>query len=155
MIEKYIEMIKKDINNLDVIISQYKDDLYNVNDIIELEGKELTVANAQHVSWTVYYGQKCVEVKTLKDYMETVVEFKHGELWRKLTEKSDREYNDKAKGQYINSNEEYLNIKQQYLKIQELYEQFHAINDGFKSRGYVLNNLTKIICTEHSDWIIQ
>lgn len=150
-----IEYLKKDLKFLDQIIKPYKEDLENASTILDLTGKELSIACAQHVSWSVYYHQKSVEIKNVKDYMEMRLEEKHGELWRKYTEKSDWELNDKAKTQYINSNNDYLDVKEQYLKIKELYEQYEAINDGFKSRGYILNNLTKIVCTEHADWEIH
>jgi hypothetical protein len=150
-----LELLKKDLKYLDKIIDQYKEDLYTVNEIIELSGKEISVAVAQHSGWLVYYDQKSIEVKYLKEYMEVKLAEVQGQLWIKYTEKMDRDLNDKAKTQYINQHPDYLNTKEQFLKIAELYEQYEVINNGFKSRGYALNNLTKLLSTQNNEWTIS
>jgi hypothetical protein len=150
-----LELLKKDLKYLDKIIDQYKEDLYTVNEIIELSGKEISVAVAQHSGWLVYYDQKSIEVKYLKEYMEVKLAEVQGQLWIKYTEKMDRDLNDKAKTQYINQHPDYLNMKEQFLKIAELYEQYEVINNGFKSRGYALNNLTKLLSTQNNEWTIS
>jgi hypothetical protein len=149
-----IELLKKDLKYLDKIVDQYKEDLYNVNEIIDLSKKEISVAVAQQSGWSVYYDQKSIEVKHIKEFMELKLNEVYGQLWVKYTEKMDRELNDKGKAQYINQNLDYLNMKEQYLKISELYEQYEVINNGFKTRGYALNNLTKLISTQNTEWTI-
>ena len=149
-----LELLKKDLKYLDKIIDTFKEDLYNVNEILELSGKEISVAVAQHSGWSVYYDQKSIEVKYLKEYMEMKLSEVQGQLWVKYTEKMDRDLNDRSKTQYINQHPEYLNMKEQFLKINELHEQYEVINNGFKSRGYALNNLTKLISTQNNEWTI-
>jgi hypothetical protein len=76
-------------------------------------------------------------------------------LWKKYTENHDRQLQQKDKEYYIKTEPEYLDIRYQYLKVEEIYEQLCRLCSGFDSKGYVLNNLTKLIINQSSDWTIN
>ncbi len=150
-----LELLKKDINNLDRIIAIYKEDLEDAEKVLKLSGKKIDIANAEQTGWADYYHQKSIEVKYLKEYVNVLLDEVYGKVWTRLTEKMDRVLVVKDKDHYIKHDPAYLAIIQPYLKISELYEQFQRVNDSFATRGYALNNLTRLIVAQSNDWIIS
>lgn len=149
-----LDLIKKDLKHLDKIIEIYTEDLNEADILLKLTNKKIDMANAEHSGWKNYYHAKEVEVKYLKEYIRSKLDEVHGELWVKYTEKMDRVLTQKDKEQYIKREPIYLNILSEFLKIQELHEQFIRLNESFTTRGYVLNNLTRLITSDTNDWII-
>lgn len=149
-----IDLLKKDINYLNEIIPIYKQDLMEANEIIKLTGKQIDIANAEHSGWVSYYHEKYVEIKNIKEYIQSKVNETHSLLWIKLTEKMNIILSQKDKEIYIKSNPEFLEINEKFLAIQELYDQYSRVLDAFEKRGYCLNNLTRLIIANTNDWII-
>lgn len=149
-----IELIKKDIKHLHQIITIYKEDLEEANKILVLSGKRIDIANAEHSGWSNYFYQKKVEVKHIREYIQSKVNEVHGELWVKYTESMNIMLTQKDKEQYIRRTPEYLNINELYLAINELYEQYERVLDAFEKRGYCLNNLTRLVVANNNDWVI-
>ena len=149
-----IDIIKKDLNKIDSIIAIYNEDLKSADETINLRGKRIDIANAEHSGWANYYHEKEVEVKHILNYMEMKLDEVHGALWQKYTEKMNIVLANKDKEEYIKHDPIFLNIYEQYLKIQELHEQFLRLNESFKKRGYNLNNLTKLVIAQNGEWVI-
>lgn len=151
---KAIELLKKDLKYIDQIIEIYREYINEAENVIKLSGKRIDIANAEHSGWSSYFHEKSVEVKHIKEYMQMRLNEVHGTLWIKFTEKMNIVLAQKDKEQYIRTDTAYLDINEQFLKIQELYDQFQRINDGFTTRGYCLNNLTRLLVASNNDWII-
>lgn len=149
-----LDIIKKDLNKLDSIIKIYREELKSADDVIELRNKRIDIANAEQSGWANYYHEKEIEVKHIKDYIYMKTQEVHGTLWQKYTEKMNIALANKDKEEYIKSDPIYLNILEQYLKIQELHDHFIRLNDSFDTRGYALNNLTKLVIAQNSEWVI-
>jgi hypothetical protein len=150
-----LELLKKDIKHLDQIITVYKEDLSEAEKVLHLSGKRIDIANAEQTGWADYYHQQSIEVKYLKEHVSVLLDEVYGRLWKQCTEKMDRVLVVKDKDHYIKHDPEYLAMIQPYLKISELYEQFQRVNESFHTRGYALNNLTRLIVAQSNDWIIS
>ena len=72
----------------------------------------------------------------------------------KFTETYNRELSDRQKEKYIDNEEQYLSQYEIYLEIKDVYEQYEAVCNAFQSRGYALNNITKIRVASLEDVII-
>ncbi len=149
-----LEIVKKDITKLQSVIEIYKETLSEANNEIKLRGKQIDVANAEHAGLVNYYHEKEIEVKYIKEHVKMKLEEVHGQLWEKYTEKYDRTLLGKDKEEYIKRNPLYLDMLERYLAIQELYDQYVRVRDGFTSRGYVLNNLTRLVIATNNEWIV-
>jgi hypothetical protein len=149
-----IDLVKKDISNIDKIIPIYQEYLVEADEMLKLSGKRIDQANAEHSGWANYYHEKEVEVKHIKEYMHMKLQEVHGTLWQKYTEKMDRMLAQKDKEEYIRRDPNYLNVLEYVLKINELHDQFLRVNTGFTQRGYSLNNLTRLIIASNNDWLI-
>lgn len=147
-----IDVLKKDLRVLDSVIELYQNDLMEADDIIKLKGKQIDFANVEHSGWANYYHQKGVEVKNIKDYVEMKLDEVQGQLWMKYTEHYDRQLAQKDIERYIKQNQEYLDMYEKYLKVNELWGQFERVRESFKTRGYNLNNLTKLITANVQEW---
>jgi hypothetical protein len=147
-----IDVLKKDLRVLDSVIELYQNDLIEADDIIKLKGKQIDFANVEHSGWANYYHQKGVEVKNIKDYVEMKLDEVQGQLWMKYTEHYDRQLAQKDIERYIKQNQEYLDMYEKYLKVNELWGQFERVRESFKTRGYNLNNLTKLITANVQEW---
>ena len=147
-----IDVLKKDLKVLDSVIELYQNDLMEADDIIKLKGKQIDFANVEHSGWANYYHQKGVEVKNIRDYVEMKLDEVQGQLWMKYTEHYDRQLAQKDIERYIKQHAEYLDMYEKYLKVNELWGQFERVRESFKSRGYNLNNLTKLITANVQEW---
>lgn len=150
-----IDLIKKDINNLDKVIEVYKSYLEDVDSIIETKGKTLSVANSEHAGWVYYYLVKANEVKTMYQYMEIIHDEVHGRLWQKYTEKMDRALSPKDKECYIKHDPTYLNVLEQIRKVEELVGLYKSVTSAFESRGYVLKNITSAVLADKNNYLID
>lgn len=126
------------------LIGQYDLQLDQLEGLIEIKGKKLEHANRENPAWQVYYDQKRAELNTLSKYMEADVKRVRGSLYRKYVENSSRDWGDRAIEKLIDNEPEYLAKYELYLEIEELHEKFKSAVEAFKSRGYALNNITKI-----------
>lgn len=147
-----IDVLKKDLKVLDSVIELYQNDLMEADDIIKLKGKQIDFANVEHSGWANYYHQKGVEVKNIRDYVEMKLDEVQGQLWMKYTEHYDRQLAQKDIERYIKQHAEYLDMYEKYLKVNELWGQFERVRESFKTRGYNLNNLTKLITANVQEW---
>jgi hypothetical protein len=149
-----IDVVKKDIKNIDKVILVYKEDLLAADELMILKDKRIDVANAEQSGWANYYHDKEVEIKHIQEYMQMKLQEVHGMLWTKYTEKMNIILSSKDKEEYIKHDPLYLNILEEVLKVNELHNQFLRVNKSFEQRGYVLNNLTRLIIASNNDWLI-
>lgn len=148
-----ISELGKGYCNLPAILEKYQNEINNAKEHLSLKGKPIGDCNKEQCSWELFYHERCVELKTLTKYFESMVNRERGILYRNFTENFSIELTDRAKDQYINSEPDYLSIQQLYLEVKEMYDKYQSIVDCFKSRGYSLNNLTKLVLeqvTEHT-----
>jgi cell fate (sporulation/competence/biofilm development) regulator YmcA (YheA/YmcA/DUF963 family) len=148
-----IESLGKKLEKLPGILREYEDEIENVKSILSIKGKTLKVCNrdAEH---QFFYDEKRKELSTLVKYMDAKVNATRGRLYRAFTENSPRELSDRARDKYIDNEHDYLIMYELYLEVKELYEKYEAIVDAFRSRGYAINNLTKLVTNNVEDYIV-
>lgn len=140
--------------NLASVLHEYEAALEGANKILDLDGKTLENANKENPAWQVYYDQKRIELKTLVDYLDMQVQRVRGRLFKSYTEAHQRELTDRAKDKYIDNEDAYLKVYEIYLEVREMYNRYQAIVDGFTTRGYALNNITKIRVASLEDVVL-
>ena len=118
-----IDDLGENYEKLPDLIDEYQTALDQAEGNIQISGKRIDLANIEQASWLAYYDER---------------------LFRQLTENNARDLSDRAKDKYIDSEPAYLEMYSIYLEIHEMYEQFIAIVDAFKARGFALNNLVKL-----------
>ena len=139
---------------LPAVLAEYDGELEDVEDIIALKGKTLEKANRENPAWHGYYDQKKVELGILVKFMEANVAKVRSKLFRDLSNFNQREMSDNAKNKYIDSEDSYLLAYELYLETKEMYDKFEVVSKAFQTRGYALNNLTKIVVAEATNYII-
>lgn len=149
-----VDRLGENYKNLPDILAEYEKGLDNVEDNLKIEGKRLESANTEHASWQLYYESRKADLNQLVKYFEGKTAASRGKLFRKYTEKYSRELSDRQKDKYIDNEEEYLMQYEIYLEIKQVYEKYEAVCDAFRSRGYALNNITKIRVASLEDAII-
>lgn len=132
------------LEHLPDILERYENELDGAELQIKLEGKKLEHANVENASWQVFYDQRRIELKTVVDYLDARVQKIRGRLFRSYTESHQRELSDRAKDKYIDNEQAFLDMYELYLEAKELYNKYQAVVDAFTTRGYALNNITKI-----------
>lgn len=111
---------------------------------IQLDGKNIEIANVEQPSWIAYYDQLCVETGIILDYVELQVKKVRAERIKYVRSNSSREYTDTAIQKVIDDNEEFIKIQELYLEVKEIYDKCKAVVEAFKQRSYSLNNIVKI-----------
>ena len=149
-----IERLGKDYKNLPDILAEYEKGLKEVEENLNIKGKRLEAANAEHAAWQLYYESRKADLRSLVKFFEAKLLATRGKLYRKYTETYNRELSDRQKDKYIDNEDTYLNLLEIYLEIEEIYKKYEAISNAFQSRGYALNNITKIRVASLEDVII-
>lgn len=139
-----IERLGKDCKNLPNILIEYEKELEGFEAKLTIKGKNLETANAEHAGWHLYYDTRKAELYSLVKFFEGKTAAARGKLFKKYTETYNRELSDRQKDQYINNDDVYLRQLEIYLEIKEVYSKYEAVCNAFQSRGYSLNNITKI-----------
>jgi hypothetical protein len=129
------------------VLNEYETALEGVEKILSIKGKRLETANTENPSWQHFYDQKRIELHTLTKYFEAEVQRVRGKLFRAYKENHSRELSEREIGRYIDNEEAYLSMNTVYLEVKELHDKYQAAVDAFTSRGYALNNITKIRCS--------
>jgi hypothetical protein len=140
--------------NMPTVLAEYETAIEDYEDNLAIKGKTLEVANRENPGWQAYYDERRIELKTLVDYMEAQVQRTRGRLFKTYTEAHSRELTDRAKDKYIDNEDAYLTTYEIYLEVKELYNKYQAVVDAFTSRGYALNNITKIRVAALDDAIL-
>jgi len=141
-----IERLGEDYKNLPDILTEYEailsEDL--VSPRLQIKGKNLEAANAEHAAWHLYYESRRAEMSSLVKFFDAKTAAVRGQLFKKFTEHYNRDLSDRQKDKYIDNEQKYLDQIEVYLEIKEIYEKYEAVCNAFQSRGYALNNITKI-----------
>lgn len=149
-----IEDLGKNNINLPTILANYETALKGFEDKLEIKGKNLEHANSEQPGWQSYYDQRRIELYTLVKYYDGQINRVRGKLFKSYTETYSRELTDRAKDKYIDHEKSYLQMLEIYLEVKEVHDQYNSVVEAFKSRGYALNNITKIRVAALEDAII-
>lgn len=126
------------------ILDEYETALDGVKANLAIKGKKLEHANREHATWQSYYDERRIELHTLVKHFEIQLAKVRGSLFRQYTENFSRELNDRQKEQYINHDDEFLKASGIYLEVKDLHDRYVGVVDAYRSRGFALNNITKI-----------
>jgi len=139
-----IQEVGKNFEGLPTIFDRYEAALQGYNDNLKIKGKNLEHANREQPSWYSYYDERRIELYTLVKHFEGQLDRVRGKLFKTYTETYSRELSDRAKDKYIDNEESYLNMLEIYLEVKELYNKYEMVVEAFRTRGFALNNITKI-----------
>lgn len=148
-----IQDLGKHLEKLPDILEEYEKSLEDVRSIVKIKGKSLREAN-RDAEYQFFFDEKRRELNTLVKFMDVKVQATRGHLYRLLTENSPRELSDRAKDRYIDNEPSYLTMHQLYLEVKETADKYEAAIDAFRSRGYAVNNLTKLVTSDKEEYII-
>lgn len=140
--------------NLSNVLAEYEKAYEGVEAILKIEGKKLEYANRENPVWHHYYDQKRIELYTLTKYMEGQIARVRAKLFRSYVETYARDISERAIDKYVDNEQAYLNLLELSLEVQEIYKKFESACNAFTTRGYALNNITKIRCSSLEDVII-
>jgi hypothetical protein len=137
--------------NLPIILEAYNNAFKDIEANLEIRGKSLEKANMENAALKYYYAHRLSELGTLTKFFEQEVARVRGKLFRGLTEANNRELGERAKEQYINNEAAYLRANELYLEVKEVRDMYEAGVEAFTTRGYSLNNITKIRVAQLED----
>ena len=129
--------------NLPSLIQEYDLELSEASQRLSIRGKNLDEALREQCAWPLFYDVKRAELKTLVKYFDTQQCSIRGLLTRKFKENYSRDIGDRMIEKYIDNEPEYLQIRGITLEIEEIYDQYVAVMDAFKVRGFALRDLTE------------
>jgi hypothetical protein len=151
---KTLDLIIKDIANVNNVLQYYKNELEDFNSHLEIQHKRIDIAIIEQTGWYSFYDIKRIELKAIYEYLDMKLSIIHSIKWQKLTEKHNRELAQRDKEVYIKQDVEYTNMEIIVLHTKEIYEQYISAVESFKMRGYCLNNLTRLRVVNQDDWVV-
>lgn len=125
------------------VLHEYEALMDEAESQFQLKGKTLEKANKENPAYHVYYAQKASELKTLVVYIESLVNATRGRMFKQLKQKNPLDLNEREIAKFIDCEPKYLSFHELYLEVKEVYNKFQNLADGFTTRGYALNNITK------------
>jgi hypothetical protein len=146
-----LNALKSNIKALGPIMKYYEDQIAEVKSEISLRSKRLDGAIIDQSALMYRYDQLRIEVKKVRELVKLIAEEKYGALWKFYTEKYSRELSPKDKDQYIKHDAKYVAFAQLLCEIDELYDHYDVVVKAFQSRGYALNNLTRLYANNVND----
>lgn len=144
----------KNNENLPDILDRYESALGDVEENLAIKGKKLEHANREHPAWQSYYDERRIELHTLYKYFELQIGRVRGKLYKDYTENYSRELDTRSKDKYIDHEKDFLKASDLYLEVKDLHDRYAAVVDAFRSRGFALNNITKIRVAALEDAVI-
>jgi len=117
----------------------------NVKKDISIENKTPLDCNSEQGVITQKYVYCLAEARTLMDFVEIHVKQKKTILHRDLIENSKHSFTDREREKLFDDDEEYVKLQILYLEIKERHDKFKGLLDAIGSRGYALNNITKLM----------
>jgi hypothetical protein len=129
--------------NVGPLLQYYQDELNKVEKVMSLDGKSLEQANKENAPFQFYYDQKKVELKTVTEFFKHEVDRIRAKWFVQYKENYQRDLSDREIQRFIDNEKDFTVIYQLYLEVKEMYEKYSSVVDGFVSRGYSLNNITK------------
>jgi hypothetical protein len=139
------------LTKLPIVLAEYEEALEEAVDALRIKGKKLEKANIENASWQHYFDNKRIELNTLLKFVDSQVQSARGRLFQKYKENYSRELNEREINRYIDNEQKYLTVNELKLEVQEMYEKYNAVVEAFRSRGYALNNITRVRCASLED----
>lgn len=136
------------------ILAEYEGELDGADKLINIKGKKLENANIENPAWQHYYDQKKIELYTLVKYFESELGRVRSKLFKSYKENHSIELSEREIQRYIDGEPAFLNMNEMYLEVKELYEKYESVVAAFTSRGYALNNITRIRVASLEDVVL-
>lgn len=138
------DKLKKDLSNIDDILSPIHDIINDAKDDINLEGKNIAVANVEQSSLIAYYDEIKSELKYLVDYYDVMLKKKRGTLYEDILNNFSKSLNDRAIDKLIDADKSYVEMYRSALETKRTYDKVSSIVNSLTQRSYSLNNLVRI-----------
>jgi hypothetical protein len=149
-----IEALRESLTNLPDVLVLYNIDEVEVESRIRIKGKTIERANIEQASYYYEYARKRAELAAIVKFMEGQLDSAHGSVWREYTEGFNVDLDWRDKTQYTKSDNRYVKQLSLFLAVKERYDQYDEIVKAFETRGYALNNVTRLKIAEASDYMI-
>lgn len=147
----HVDAVRTNISNVPAAIDHYSNLLKDSDKDLTLKNKTIQQANVEQVSFLAYYDQIKVELKSIHDHIELLLNKVKGQRWREYTEKSSIDLTARDKDNYINQDPTYCAHYELYLMVKEVYSRACSVVDTLINRGYALNNITRARCSDVHD----
>lgn len=148
MLYQEYDDIVNDISTLPDVLNKHRMIQKEARDKLKINDKSpggIVTENMYQASYLGYYDELKLHIKKILKYLTIKEEAEFGKYWRMYTENYSRELNYRDKEHYIKNEQKYMNLKELVLEVSEIYEQYDSIVNAFISKGYALNNITKIL----------
>ncbi len=136
------------------VLSEYDKELDEVEERLSLKNKTIERSNMENPTWMSFYDQKRIELKVLNNFMDMKVDQTRGRLFMRYRENHQVTLNATEINQYINNEDAYIDMCNFRFEVQEVYEKYKQVIEAFKTRGYALNNITKLRVASLEDAIL-
>jgi len=143
--------VSKNLDILPAVLSEYEGDVQGAKKHLEINPSMLGQANVKNAGWQLYYDEKKSELHALSKHMDMLVASTRSKLYVSYTQTHDRDLTEAGKKIYIDGEPAFLDMQEKALAVKEMYEKFQAIGSAFQSRGYAINNLTKLAIASIED----
>jgi hypothetical protein len=138
-----VEKVGEKFENLYEVLAVYQREFREISTHLKMKGQPLDEMLISQASWVGHYQIRHAELKTLRKYLETKIDFQRGKLWKHYTEGVNRELNYRDKDNYVNFDPIVQELKTFFHEVSEIEDQYGAACEALQQKGFMLNALVK------------
>ena len=142
---------KPDLKKVRVFLQYVDEQLDGVEDKLSLKGKTLARAEMENSSHQCYYDSEKAKINSMIRWLELHIDKRRGDLYRYYTENHSRDLSERAKERFIDTDEEIFAMNETLIDLKEAFENYAAVVDAFRSRGFRLRDITELRVNQLQD----
>lgn len=135
-------LIGKKYERLVESLIQFEDDLESYPDHLTMVGKTLATAQYEQSGWCAYYGERANKLKHISNRLEADLAVMRSIAFINIKENHTRDLQRLDIDRYLGSDKDIIEKIQLQLEVDYLLGQYTVVCDAFKTRGFVLKDVT-------------
>lgn len=143
-----------DYDALEKVLSEYEHKLSEAENDLSLANKNIRDALVEQPSFAAYYDQIKVELASIIDYIDAIIDQRSGHINMIFKENSNYDHSDTSIKRMIGKDDLILIYKQMRMDVKELHDKAASVSSQFRDRTYVLTNLVKIMLASMDDVVL-
>jgi hypothetical protein len=143
-----IARINLSLSKIPEFLNEYKDIYKSHNRVLQTSGESALDLNISHAAQYNFFAELLVEMRTLRKFVRLELDKIEGQLYKKFNENMNIDLSHAQIQTYMKSEPEYIDMKLIVIEVEELCEKYENLMDALKAKGFVLNNITKLLATD-------
>jgi hypothetical protein len=138
-----IYRIKEDLSNLEAVMDSFDEDMSEFDDHVRLDMKTFARASCEQAAYMSYYSQIGDELRAIAKDMDTRLKVARAKATRNFLQVATKTYTDKILTMMVEDDPIVQKLTKALGEVVERMDKSDSMVEGFRQRGFSLNNLSR------------